>query len=234
MSLMNNKMKALVISFFGFLTISLASILPSVGASAAKIVEINASDYGYGRYVVTARGVGEQGVYDEDSVVFYYLPVAVQAEETEDENVKLTLDYVADTGEDETNGNVSSIVIRVYDENGNEITKLSPVTVEPPTTTVTLPFSDYDLPAGKYRFEVTAYDRDGEVIYQPYEFWFDYTVEEDILVPDTGNFFEQLNISRGDYLITGLIVFISVALAGTLIITKTSKKASGTNKTKRR
>lgn len=234
MNTINNKIKIAVASFFGLLALGLASLLPSTGVSAAEIIEIHASEYGYGKYVVTAKGIGEQGVYDEDIVVFYYLPVAAQAEETEDENVKLTLDYVADTGDDDTNGNVSTIEIKVYDENGNEITALSPVTVKAPTTSVILPFSEHDLPAGKYKFEIIAYDRDGEMIYQPYEFWFDYTVEEDILVPDTGNFFEQLNISRGDYLITGLIVFISVALVGTLIITKTSKKANSANKTKRR
>lgn len=247
MKRIQNKLTVLIgiIISFAVFGATMASLSNDV---SAKTIQINSADYGYGKYKVTARGTGYNGVYDEDSVVFYYLPVYASIEEDKNGDSSLKLDYEAEKsgeegegGEGEEGGEggseeddgvkkVAKIEVKIYDENGNEVPGLSPITVLPPTKEVPLTkyFDDMDLPSGTYKIEVIAYDKDNEALYKPYIIYFEY---ERIDVPDTGSFFQTLNISKTDYLVTALIAFATVTIPGIFIV---ARKNGKTNKKSRK
>lgn len=190
----------------------------SNGEVIAKTIDINASDYGYGKYVVRVRGEGYGDAYDEDLVMFYYLPVYAEiVEDEENDKYYVDLEYTADDGTPESEGEVTKIVLNVYDSDGNLVTELSPITVYPPTTRVEIPMAGKGLPSGEYTIKVSAYNTAGEELYEPYVLKFYY---EDIAVPDTGALFGSLNISKTDYLITGLLIFLSAAGLGIVFVMK--------------
>jgi len=210
----------------------------SDGAPGAKDynVDLNAAEYDYGDYILTVRGVGAGGVVvDEDSVAFSFYPVVADAEEDEETgNYEADLDY-HQGGEEDSDKEVASIEVNVYDENGNLVEEMSPITVTPPQTKVELPFGDLGLPSGTYTVVVTSYGENGELLYTPYVFIIEYKATE-IEVPktaDTGGLFQSLNISKTDYLITGLVVFFIVALGGAVFIVKNGKKSSAKSNRRR-
>lgn len=224
------KIKTKILGLALVVTAVLGVMLPQAEVFADKDININVSDYGYGEYLVTARGVGYGGVYDEDYAIFYYYPA--YAEATKNDNISgfdVELTYNA-YDEASNTGEVAKLVINVYDSNGNLIKGLSPVTVFPPTTTVQLPFGDYGLESGTYTIAVSAYNNLGEELYKPYEIQVYYEAPS-IPVPDTGSFMGNLNISKTDYLVTGLIVFGLVGIGGFAFIAKRGKK---TNSRRRR
>lgn len=185
-------------------------------------LDLSEANYGYGEYVVTISGDGFDGVKDEDSLSFSYYPVVAESREDEDTGlIYVDLEYEGDDGTG--TGEVAKIEINVYDEDGNLVTPLSPITVTPPETSVEIPFSDYDLPSGTYKIEVVAYDDEDNELYRAYTL---YIVYEAIPVPDTGALFKNLNIAQADYLITGLIAFFAFGLFGIFFIAKKQKKSS--------
>ncbi|MBR0479758.1 hypothetical protein IJJ49_00620 [Candidatus Saccharibacteria bacterium] len=185
-------------------------------------LDLSEANYGYGEYVVTISGDGFDGVKDEDSLSFSYYPIVAESREDEDTGlIYVDLEYEGDDGTG--TGEVAKIEINVYDEDGNLVTPLSPITVTPPETSVEIPFSDYDLPSGTYKIEVVAYDDEDNELYRAYTL---YIVYEAIPVPDTGALFKNLNIAQADYLITGLIAFFAFGLFGIFFIAKKQKKSS--------
>lgn len=189
---------------------------------------IQASDYGYGDFIVNIRGTGADGVYDEDQVIFHYLPLTADATWDEDDGgYNVEIDYNAEDGSTGETGDVASIVINVYDENGNPV-KIDgfPMTVTPPTKNVLIPFEDADLPSGKYTIEISSYNDNGELLYNPYIITVDYKAPKPIPSPNTGGLFQNLNISKTDYLVTGLIIFAIVGISGAIFVNKRSKKGS--------
>ena len=206
-------------------TYPIDSLVPDyVAGSGEYNLDLDAEGYGYGEYVLTVRGIGYDGVSDEDIRKFSYYPLYAEATEDEETgNYNLDLTYKADDGT-EDGGKVAKIEINVYDENGKLVEKMSPIKVTPPTTQVKLPFADLGLPSGKYTVAVSAYDKEGEKLYKDFLLTIDY---EAITVPktaDTGGLFQSLNISKMDYLATGLIIFFLVAIGGVVFIAKTGKK----------
>lgn len=177
---------------------------------------------GYGEYVVTVRGYGSlEGVYDEDSTEFLFYPVYGEAYEDKDDGLTY-LDLTYDT----ENEDIKKIVVKIYDENGNLVESISPITVTPPDTKVELPFSEKDLASGKYVIRITAYGADDEALYKYYTTSIDYEMEV-VPVPDTGAIFEKLNISKADYLISSLLIFFTVAIIGIVFVFRDrNRKAS--------
>ncbi|MBR3052295.1 hypothetical protein IKG60_01585 [Candidatus Saccharibacteria bacterium] len=213
-------LKQKFIKLCGSMLLAVATLLPVAGVQA-KDINISTSDYGYGDYVVRVTGTGISGS-DEDSVLFRYYPVSAEVtEDTETGDYYADLSYNADDGTETSTGQVSKIVISVYDENGNPVEGMSSIEVTPPTTRVKLPFAEDGLKSGKYEIRIAAYDREGELLYKPYVVWVEYSA---ILVPDTGDIFRGLNISKIDYLTTGLIIFGIVAVAGFVFISKNDKR----------
>ena len=220
-------MRNKIIGCCGAILMALAfafSFAPSAEV-AAKDIPIDVTTHGYGKYVVTVRGEGLQGVWDADSVTFYYYPVYGEVVQ-ENDKTYVDLQYDPDDGSPDpsTTGEVASIAVRVYDENGNEV-GFSPITVTPPTTRIELPFEEYGLGSGTYTVKIFAYDRNGGQLGDPYIFTITYDDGKEVIpVPDTGGLMQNMNISQQDYLITGLIIFGIVAVAGTVFIVRNDKK----------
>ncbi len=175
--------------------------------------------YGYGEYVLKVKSAGLDGVSYEDAISFAYYPITATAEENaETGNIDIDLNY------DPSNSDISEIKINVYDENGNLVEEVSPITITPPTTSYSLDLSEYGLPAGTYTITVAAYDAEGNIVYKEYRTQVVYSGTEELPVPDTGHATMGLGISQTDYLITGLIIFGMVAVAGLMFMRRDEVK----------
>lgn len=200
------------------------SFVDYIPGSYSTPLDLLAEDYGYGEYRVEIVGIGFNDVKDFETVEFALYPVVGEANEADDGKVYLDLQY------DTENENINTIGINIYDENGNLVNVLSPITVNAPDMRIELPFAENNLPTGNYRIEITAYNAEGEALYKPYITYYYY---EMIPVPNTGALFSNLNISRTDYLVTGLIIFFLAAILGIVFIVKGRSNKSRLNKKRR-
>lgn len=184
------------------------------------VVNLDLSDpkYGYGDYVMTIIGNSSSALSDEFSISFSYYPVTASLDEDRgDDDAGLNLNY------DDNNTEIEKFEITVYDKNGNEVVKIPVITATPPTTKVKIPFDENNLPAGTYSIAVRTYGADG-ILCEPY--WLTYVYEPTrIPVPNTGGVLKGLNVSKSDYLITGLIIFFLVGVSGIFFIAKSNKKS---------
>ncbi len=181
-------------------------------------LDLSEAIYGYGEYTVHIKGDNGAGVLDEDSIKFSYVPVSAKVEEDDSGKIETVLNY------DDDSVDLDHFIINVYDEKGNLVPALSGIVVERPTKRVELLFAEKNIPAGSYTIAVGAYDINDELIYKTFDVVFIY---DPVKVPDTGGFFRTLNISKSDYLATGLIIFFTAGFIGILFIfknRKTSKK----------
>lgn len=187
------------------------SFVDYVAGTYSKPLNLFAEDFGYGEYRVHIEGIDLDGVKDIEDIAFSLYPVYGTVDEADDGLTYSDLHY------DTTNPDIKTIGIKIYDENGNLVNIISPITVNSPDTRVELPFSENDLATGKYKIEITAYDATGVALYKPYVTYYYY---ENIPTPNTGGLFKGLNISRTDYLVTGLLIFLSVAVLGIIFIVR--------------
>lgn len=189
--------------------------------------------YGYGNYVLKVVGDGPAGV-DEDIVEFSFIPFTAELDDNE-ESGKTYVDLgYTDSEEASDKDAIGKFVIEVFDQDGNLVTPLSPITVLPPEKKVEVPFDQYDLPAGDYTIKVTAYNReDNELIVKLLTKTIkddggnegdgegdDDNKEEVIPVPDTGRLLNGANISQADFLITGMLLFLVIGISGVVYIVK--------------
>lgn len=200
------------------------SFVDYIPGSYSTPLDLLAEDYGYGEYRVEIVGIGFNDVKDFETVEFALYPVVGEANEADDGKVYLDLQY------DTENENINTIGINIYDENGNLVNVLSPITVNAPDMRIELPFAENNLPTGNYRIEITAYNAEGKALYKPYTTYYYY---EMIPVPNTGALFSNLNISRTDYLVTGLMIFFLAAILGIVFIVKGRSNKSRLNKKRR-
>ncbi len=191
--------------------------------------EVDITQYGYGEYTLHSTAHGYNGAVREDTVKFNYR--AIRANFTGE---------TADNGDPvlkiESNNDVDKLLVSIYDksgkplfvdENGKEVPiKLDRDDIDPTTgeVLVTLPFEQYGAPAGEYTAVVVAYnDKDAIISMVTATTDYKFITPE---VPDTGsNFFGDLNITRVDYLITGLIVFGMVAGFALYLVCRKSKSS---------
>ena len=200
--------------------------------------QIAEGNYGYGDYLISVEGVGEAGEpVGPKTVSFSTEPIGdgsriVKEEgagEDGDDKYYLEVDY--DNGEGEEipgSAEIDHLVVKIYDEDGNEV-KISPLIIYAPDKRIEVPFAE--IGDGTYRFDITAFDKDGNVIGKDpaYSFYYTYVGNhnEPIPVPntaDTGGMMGNLNISKTDYIITGLIVFGIVGISAAVFISKHDKK----------
>lgn len=194
-------------------------------------LNLRGPEYGYGTYVLTVKGDGYEGVSDEDIVTFTRKPFEAELEEDEDSGKTFVdLDYVPDDTTPINEGEIEKFLIEVYDGDGNLVTPLSPVEVPAPEKQANLPFENYDLPSGKYTIKVIAYDSNDTALSVRYLYKNIKSDEEvpvpDTNAPDTGGLFKNLNISQSDFLVTGLIIFFMVGIAGIVFVAKRDKRDS--------
>ena len=187
-----------------------------VGSGSIDL-DLSGLGYGYGDYVVTITGRSDSALLDENSISFSYYPVTGEvADDTKSDNAILDLNY------DPESEDIEKFEISIYDEDGNLVTKIPTITATPPTTKLTLPFADNKLPAGNYKIEITTIDTSGKP-HGPYIINYNY---KPVVVPNTGGLLNSLNISKTDYLITGLIVFFIVGVSGVVFIAKSNKRSN--------
>lgn len=185
---------------------------------------------GYGKYILTLTGIGLDDSVIEDTIQIEYVAIDASAsidEETNQIYVDLTNNSTEDGVREEDK--VEKIIIKIYDENGNEVPGISPVTINDPTTErVDLDFGKYDLPDGKYTIVAQGYNIDGVGLYRPISMtvWYEEILIPSTGTPDTGGFMQNLNISRVDYLVTGLIVFAILGVGGIVLVAKRGKSTS--------
>ena len=194
-------------------------------SASAKTLDISRTKYGYGEYTLTARATDANGVSAERSVTYYYLPVVGElVEGGEDGEYVIDLDYDDDDGSETGLDDVELIEIIITDSEGNPIESIPPIYVEPPQVEVVLDFNEYGLDDGEYMILINAYGDDTtKPLYEPYIIKVKYDGSEVIVVPNTGNVTQTLNIMKNDYLVTGLIIFGIIALSGIMIVSKKNR-----------
>lgn len=207
-------------------------------ATGDRTFSLNLDDYGgYGNFTITGIGEGYGSVPIERILTVRY------EEPVEDI-------YTDEEGEgygdvEEIPTETKTIETEVYDENGNVI-RVIRTDVETGKTEVygkdghlITSFPDgYDvtgdktliymggLKGGVYPGRIKFLDEDGDPIGRGIKVRIHWAGDKEIIVPDTGGFFQGLNISREDYLITGAVVFmiIGVVAFGIVKRNRASKK----------
>ena len=178
----------------------------------------------YNHYWLLAESYSPVG-YATDEIEFYYVPA-----------------YLVQTGADEVNGDpeidvyydqdVAKLGLEIYDKNGKLLSK-EPIILENEDQegyaegkqSLTLPFGAMGLASGDYYVKILAYDLDGEIMESPYDtFKVTYAQPSTPDVPDTGGFLGNLNITKSDYVITGIIVFTAAVIVGFVVISRNKKK----------
>ncbi|MBR3143895.1 hypothetical protein IKF12_01700 [Candidatus Saccharibacteria bacterium] len=158
--------------------------------------------HGYGDYVLTITATGEDGVPHETNIRFTYAPFEADASQN------TTTGMIDVNATDINTDNIDHIDIYVDGEKVGELGPDGKYTFIPEDTTT----------AKDYHIQFAGVDADGNIIYMSgYNdmiVHFDPGLVPDTGVPDTGGLFRNLNISREDYLITGLIVFFIIGIVG--------------------
>ena len=197
-------------------TIDLDEITPTEERGEGEI-PINISGYGYGDFTIKLVGEGTDGSPYDDAISIKYYPVITTIEQNPDtKDVYANLDY------DLESQDIDSIKIDIYDEN-DPSTILWTTTVPKGTTKVELPFAEENFLAGKYIINTTALDASGDDLYRPYVVGLDYTTDSTTPtdVPNTGVLTASgLNISKSDFIVTGLIILSITAISGIYFVTR--------------
>lgn len=193
---------------------------PSTGQNETTGDSIDLTYFGYGDYVLTASGYGFDGGYEEKSLVFSFVPVSMDIKQ-DGGKLDVGLDYDADDGTGD--GQVAKVVITIYDDKGNPVKNIPPAEILPPTDSYKINLSDYGLPSGTYTISAQAYDKAGNKLYKPFEREIVYDAGK-TPVPNTGGVMGNLNISKTDYIITGLIIFSIVGISAAVFISRHDKK----------
>ena len=168
---------------------------------------IPAHGLSYGKYVLSLYAKGAEGTeVFYDSVSVEYIPVIAEAEQNEDDGlVDLDLSDFTDEVE-KVDIYVDGELIATVDKNDFD-------------ETVKLDFGERT--SGEYKIEVIAKDAENKTLYKAYEINVHY---EGLEAPNTGFFFQGLNISKEDYLITGLIIFFVFGVVAFGIVARGSKR----------
>lgn len=204
-------------------TFNLPAYTPSAQDGTHKF-QLNLDDYGFGSYELTAIITGVGGTTFEDSVKFNYNAIRVETIGADADGNPIVKIYA--------NPAVGELDIQAYDKTGDPVftdgaDQDRPLHIASDqfdndhTVTLTLPMGDYGADAGDYIGIVIPYDASGDLI-DAYPFDFEYVPV--INVPNTGLSMTQLNISKADYLITGLVMFGSVAGFAIFLVTRKNRR----------
>lgn len=196
--------------------------------------------YGYGEYTFEVSGTGAGGVPTTPvEVPFEINPIGggtsitVEKDAEGNDHYYIDVDYNTDGSGTSTDGQVAWMEVEIYKGTGDNKEKITidpPLIITAPATRVEIPFEQLGLEDGTYTIEVTAYDANGNVIYKKPAFSFTYDYASGTIpVPhsaDTGGMMGNLNISKTDYIITGLIIFGIVGISGAIWISRHDKKVA--------
>lgn len=177
---------------------------------------VDLSNYGYGKFLLTLSATDLNGVtLTTDTRLLEYMPT--KADFSGDE---ATGDLIIDLEYDEDE--VGKVVVDIYVD-GKPVHQ---VEVESPTKQIRIPASTVDSwGEGDITFVVTTYNKNNQQVYQTeYNFTeIPNTGTGGSGAPDTGGLFQNLNIAREDYLITGLIIFFIFAIVAFGVVARSRK-----------
>lgn len=170
--------------------------------------DLDLAEYGYGKFVLSTYGTSFSGneMY-LDGISFVYTPIIVSAEQ--DEDTGLVNARIEEYGDDVETVDIyfeGEYLKTVARDDFDEIVKLSLGRRE----------------SGYYNLVFVAKNGSGKVLGTSYKALFYYNI---IYVPDTGGLFKNLNISKADYLITGLIIFFVFGIAAFVMIVRRERSA---------
>ena len=176
-----------------------------------EMFNINGS-HGYGHYTLEAIGVGYAGAEDSKPFEFSFAPFDASAEQ---------------------NSSTGMIDVNVDNINKDEVKTIEIYDGDKKIGTVMVGEGGSDDEIFKYiptdttterdiHITIVAKDADGNIIYisKVIIVHFDPLKVPHSGAPDTGGLFKDLNISREDYLITGLIVFFIVGIVGLGVVAR--------------
>lgn len=197
---------------------------------------------------MTSRGL--DGLPYDETISFFFRSMNLPNAGTEDKPNKPSTDpNVPSEGFDDKNNpevevevddDVQTVTVQVYDMDDNPIFvdkdgKETPIVVDKDAfkdgkVTIKLPMSEYNAKPGKYVAYFIARNSKGEVI-SVNEYWFEYWPVESgdpsgpsVETPGTGSIFKDMNLSRADYLVTGLVAFSAVAIFATYLVFRRSRR----------
>lgn len=177
---------------------------------------------GAGVYVIRSFVKNSYGMEETSSVQFTYKSIEVDPEGvvTDDTKVKFEVCYAPGT---------MSIVYQLKNSKGEVIWQNVINTPAPETggcIEISVDLDDKNLDSGEYQIQIDSYDqKDGKGnLVGNTTITFDYKAPDAPNVPDTGSILAALNISRADYLITGIIAFVAISLAALFIIRRSHRK----------
>ncbi|MBR3055988.1 hypothetical protein IKG64_01585 [Candidatus Saccharibacteria bacterium] len=205
-------------------------------------IDLSGADYGYGEYEIKIEGEGAEGVPGTDSIKFSYYPASATIEQTPGTgdgtsggqegtaggstggDYTISFKYDTESGLGSATGATILINENVNGVAGNLIKEI-PIAAFP-TDSYRLILSNYGLPSGDYIITIRiAYQYNGKTYYAYYTYNVSFRVPSRE-VPNTGSFMGDLNISKTDYLVTGLIVFGIVGVGGFMFVAKKGKKTT--------
>ncbi len=185
---------------------------------------------------LTGKSTDDKDIQDP-GVQFAYRAMNVDMGDKEDENNgKPTTD---EKGDPEVTIGVSSdvysLLLQVYDASHNPVFVNKDGVEEPILVSrdkfdltngsykTNLPMSKYGAKSGWYELVAIAYGQDGKEVISmnTYRFYYDANTPN---VPGTGTVMENLNISKSDYVATGLIAFGAVAVFGVYLVARRSRR----------
>lgn len=173
--------------------------------------------HGFGKYTLTARVHGDIDV--EDSVQFEYRSVSVDDGIYEKDGIK-TDDDGQITLHVDTDSKVTTVKFELQDLDGNPVVGIDgqPIVLTYGVGEINpleIDFGAFGIPQGEYRFRITGYDAAGTQVGDVYYLYVHFWAANLPLVPNTGgSIFAGLNLSRSDYLTSGLIIFGLAAVIG--------------------
>ena len=178
------------------------------------------NDGGYGEYIIEVKGYGLAHNADPQTISFTYVPVTTEIIENDDGTFVAELTYDASI--------VCGVDVEVLNSTpasvwNGQITSAQASATSVVTKTIELPFATTEdvSKTDTYTVRTTAYScADNTLLYKPMDQTVDY---ENIVVPDTGALFKNLNISRTDYLITGILIFSIFAICAFVFTAKRQK-----------
>ncbi len=194
-------------------------------------IDLDALGLTFGDIQFHAIAHGNNNTVRDDTSVFQYSAIEANfegAEENRDPILGIRL-----------NDKVDYVLVHIYDakgnplfvdENGDEVPiKLNRDEIDPTTGKIltTLPFEKYDAESGDYRAVVVAYN-DADQILSMVTAATTYLTPEDAVIPEipnTGSLrIGNLNITRLDYLLTGLIAFAVVASFAIVLVYRKNRR----------
>lgn len=193
---------------------------------------INLDDYdGTGVYVIRSVAGTKYGSTKEDEVRFTYAAISADQDDVSTSGTVTSFRVYYTAG-------VKSLTYQLKNSNGETISGVYKVDTASPATggyaDLSIDFADLNLETGTYTIYIVGYEEtnaEGDVIGTA-AVTFKYTKSAPVgpdepdapNVPDTGSLLSALNISRADFLITGLIAFVAISVAALFVIKKAHKK----------